>query len=130
AGFITKNFDGRLSASDSEPALTAEFRNVADEIAGYYDAREFGKAMRVVMALADKANAWIAEKAPWTLSKANPQSPEVQDICSVGINLFRLLVIYLKPVLPALSAQVEKFLQVEPLAWRDAQSLLANHAIG
>ncbi|MDY6949418.1 MAG: methionine--tRNA ligase subunit beta, partial [Pseudomonadota bacterium] len=120
----------KLSASDSEPALTAEFRNVAIEIAGYYDAREFGKATRLIMALADKANAWIAEKAPWTLSKANPQSPEVQNICSVGINLFRLLVIYLKPVLPALSTQVEKFLQVEALTWRDAQTLLTNHAIG
>ncbi|MGV3590970.1 MAG: methionine--tRNA ligase [Gammaproteobacteria bacterium] len=130
AGFITKNFGGKLSANDGEPALTAEFRNVADEIAGYYDAREYGKAMRVIMALADRANGWIAEKAPWTLSKANPQSPDVQDICSVGINLFRLLVIYLKPVLPALSAQVEKFLQIEPLAWRDAQTLLTNHTIG
>ena len=130
AGFLTKNFDGKLAAADSEPALSAEFRNVADEIAGYYDAREYGKAMRVIMALADKANAWIAERQPWSVAKAAPTAPEVQNICSVGINLFRLLVIYLKPVLPALGAQVESFLQVKPLAWRDAQTLLTGHAIG
>jgi methionyl-tRNA synthetase len=130
AGFITKNFGGKLSAHDSEPALTAEFRAVAAELAGYYDAREYGKAMRVIMALADKANAWIAEKQPWSVSKAAPTSPEVQDICSVGINLFRLLVIYLKPVLPALAAQVESFLQVKPLEWRAAQTLLTGHTIG
>ncbi len=130
AGFLTKNFNGQLSATDSEPALSAEFRNAAEELAGYYDAREYGKAMRLIMALADKANAWIAEKQPWTLSKASPTSPEVQNICSTGINLFRLIVIYLKPVLPALAAQVETFLQVKPLAWRDAQKLLTAHTIG
>jgi methionyl-tRNA synthetase len=129
AGFVTKNFAGKLSAADSEPALTAEFRAAAEEIAGYYDAREYGKAMRVVMALADRANAWIAEKQPWSLSKASPTSPDVQDICSVGINLFRVLVVYLKPVLPALAVQVESFLQVQPLNWRDAQTLLAGHTI-
>ncbi len=130
AGFISKNFGGRLSANDSEPALTAEFRNAAAEIAGYYDARDFGKAMRAIMALADKANSWIAEKQPWSVSKAAPQSPDVQNICSVGINLFRLLVIYLKPVLPALAAEVETFLQVKPLAWKDSEQLLSGHTIG
>ncbi len=130
AGFISKNFGGILSASDSEPALSAEFRSAAEEIAAHYDARDFGKAMRAIMALADKANAWIAEKQPWSLSKAAPQSAEVQDICSVGINLFRLLVIYLKPVLPALAAEVETFLQVKPLVWKDAGQLLTAHKIG
>jgi methionyl-tRNA synthetase len=129
AGFISKNFEGMLAASASEPALTAEFRTAAQEIADLYDAREFAKAMRLIMALADKANAWIAEKAPWSLSKANPQDPAVQQICSVGINLFRLLMIYLKPVLPAVAQQVESFLNVAPLQWSDSHTLLVGHQI-
>lgn len=129
AGFISKNFDGMLAASDSEPALTAEFRAAAQEIAELYDAREFAKAMRLIMALADKANAWIAEKAPWTVSKANPHDPAVQQICSVGINLFRLLMIYLKPVLPAMAQQAEAFLNVAPLQWHDLDTLLLGHQV-
>ncbi len=130
AGFIGKNFGGKLSATDSEPALTAGFQQAAAELASLYDAREFGKATRLIMALADKANAWIAEKAPWSVSKANPQSQQVQDICSVGLNLFRLLMIYLKPVLPAMTKQVEDFLQIAPLQWSDGQTLLLGHKIG
>jgi len=129
AGFISKNFGGMLAPSDSEAALTAEFRSAAQEIADLYDAREFAKAVRLIMALADKANAWIAEKAPWTLSKINPHDPAVQQICSVGINLFRILMIYLKPVLPAVARQVESFLNVAPLQWRDLDALLHNHQV-
>jgi methionyl-tRNA synthetase len=130
AGFISKNFAGVLSAADSEPAMTREFQQAATDIAAFYDAREFGKATRMVMALADKANAWIADKAPWSLSKADPHATQVQDICSTGLNLFRLLMIYLKPVLPAMTQQVEQFLQVAPLQWADAQTLLLGHQIG
>ncbi len=130
AGFINKNFDGVLSATDAQPALTAEFQQAATELAELYDAREFGKAMRVIMALADKANAWIAEQQPWAVSKAAPQSQAVQDICSVGINLFRLLMIYLKPVLPKMAEQVEQFLQVPALQWSQAATLLNGHRIG
>jgi len=130
AGFISKNFGGVLSAADSEAALTSEFRQAAGEISALYDARDFGKATRIIMALADKANAWIAEKAPWSLSKADPHSRQVQDICSVGLNLFRLLMIYLKPVLPAMTKQVEEFLQIAPLQWNDSSTLLLGHKIG
>jgi len=130
AGFINRNFGGKLAATDSETTLTAEFRAAAAEFAALYDAREYSKAMRSIMALADKANGWIAEKQPWTLAKTDPQAGEVQNICSAGINLFRLLVIYLKPVLPALAAQAESFLQVAPLCWQDADSLLLGHTIG
>jgi methionyl-tRNA synthetase len=130
AGFITRNFGGQLANLDSDPALCAEFQLAAADIAACYDAREFGKAMRAIMALADKANSWIAEKQPWALAKAAPQSPDVQNICTVGINLFRLLVIYLKPVLPVLAAQVEDFLKVSPLVWEDTHHLLSGHAIG
>jgi methionyl-tRNA synthetase len=129
AGFIHKGFGGKLAASDGEPALTAEFQAAAAEIAANYDAREYGKALRLIMALADKANAMIADKAPWTLAKANPQDPAVQSICSSGLNLFRLLVLYLKPVVPTLAAQAEAFLGIAPLAWNDANAILLDHAI-
>jgi len=129
AGFINKHFNGTLAADNCEPALVLEFQNAAGEIAALYDAREFGKAMRLIMALADKANAWIAQKQPWTLSKANAHDPQVQAICSVGLNLFRLLLIYLKPVLPGMAAKVEQFLNVPPLQWAHAQQILLSHQI-
>src|SRR5690606_11062711 len=129
AGFINKNFDNTLSQHCAAPQLCEEFQAAAADIAQLYDQREFARAMRHIMALADKANAWIAEQAPWTLSKANPQDPQVQDICSTGINLFRLLVIYLKPVLPQMAARAEEFLAVSPLQWRDAGHILYSQQI-
>ena len=129
AGFINKGFDGKLSAEDTEPELTAESQQAAAEIAELYEQREFGKAIRLIMTLADKANQYIADKTPWVLAKENPQSPEVQAICSTGINLFRLLVIYLKPVLPGIAQQVEQFLNIEALTWQDADKLLLDHEI-
>jgi methionyl-tRNA synthetase len=129
AGFIHKGFAGKLAANDSEPVLTAGFQAAAAEIAAHYDAREYGKALRSIMALADKANAMIADKAPWTLAKLNPQDPAVQNICSSGLNLFRLLVLFLKPVVPTLAAQAEAFLGIAPLKWSDASTILLDHAI-
>ncbi len=130
AGFINKGFAGMLSADCSEPALTAEFQAAELEIAGYYEAREYSKAMRVIMSLADKANQYIADKQPWVLAKDDKHAPEVQAVCSTGINLFRLLIIYLKPVLPTMAAKAEAFLTVEPLRWQDLNTLLLNHKVG
>ncbi|MEX2365847.1 MAG: methionine--tRNA ligase subunit beta, partial [Pseudohongiellaceae bacterium] len=130
AGFINKGFGGSLAGRNAEAELTTQFQNAASEISRLYENRDFGKAMRLIMALADKANQYIADKQPWVLAKDDRQSPQVQDICSVGLNLFRLLVIYLKPVLPAMAKDVEAFLQIEPLQWSDAESLLTDHAIG
>lgn len=129
AGFINKGFGGKLSAKASEPELTAECQQAAEEIAELYENREFAKAIRLIMTLADKANQYIAEKTPWVIAKENPQSSEVQDICSTGLNLFRLLVIYLKPVLPGLAKQVEEFLNVPELQWQDVDSFLIDHQI-
>jgi len=129
AGFINKGFEGKLSANASEPELIAECQKAAEEIAELYENREFAKAIRLIMSLADKANQYIAEKTPWVIAKENPQSSEVQDICSTGLNLFRLLVIYLKPVLPGLAKQVEEFLNVPELQWQDVESLLIDHQI-
>ncbi|HWK55183.1 MAG TPA: methionine--tRNA ligase [Hyphomicrobiales bacterium] len=129
AGFIHKGFGGTLASQDSVPLLTAQFQAAADEIAACYDAREFGKALRLIMALADQANAMIATAEPWKLAKANPHDPAVQMICSAGLNLFRILVIYLKPVVPALAQQAESFLGIAPLLWADANTLLLEHPI-
>jgi methionyl-tRNA synthetase len=130
AGFISKGFDGMLSAHCSEPALVAEFQAAKDEIAAHYESRDYSKALRQIMALADRANAYIADKAPWTLAKADKQSREVQEICSTGINLFRLLMSYLKPVLPTMAARAEAFLAIAPLQWNSVDTLLLGHRIG
>ena len=129
AGFIKKRFHGQLSANDGAPELTAQFQAAAQGIAGHYEGREFGKAMREIMALADRANAWIDEVKPWVLAREADKTLILHDVCSTGINLFRLLMIYLKPVLPAMALKVEAFLNVAPLTWQDSQTLLFNHPV-
>lgn len=129
AGFIGKNFDGMLAdAVDNEP-LIKEIRTAAAEIADLFEQREYGKAVRQIMALADKANQYLNERKPWEIAKADKKSPELQKICTTGINAFRLLAGYLKPVLPAMAADAENFLAIEPLTWSDFDSLLLNHRI-
>ena len=130
AGFISKNFDGNLGDTLEVPELLKEFAAAGEEIATLYENREFAKAVRIIMALADKANQYIAEKQPWVLAKSNPQDPAVQAICATGINLFRILIVYLKPILPEIAVNVENFLAVAPLTWQDSQTLLTNHKIG
>jgi methionyl-tRNA synthetase len=100
------------------------FRNQGSFIRDAYDAREYGKAMRLVMELADIANRYVDDKKPWELAKVAGTERELHEVCSVALNLFRLLTIYLKPVLPQLAADVEAFLGVPPLAWADADHLL------
>jgi len=129
AGFINKNFDGKLGNELEEPELVQEFQDAAAEIAGLYDNREFSKAIRAIMALADKANQYIAEQQPWVIAKEDPQAAKVQAVCSTGLNLFRLLVIYLKPVLPQIAEKAEAFLNVKALSWNDAGQVLTDHGI-
>jgi methionyl-tRNA synthetase len=129
AGFIQKGFNGMLAAECSEPELVASFQEVGKEIAVYYEQREYSKAMRTIMTLADRANQYIAEKQPWLLAKTDKQAPEVQAVCSTGINLFRLVMIYLKPVLPTMTGEAELFLNVPPLRWGDLDAILLNHEI-
>jgi len=129
AGFIKKRFEGELAATCAEPGLYAEFVAAGDSIAGHYEAREYGRAVREIMALADKANQYIDDKAPWVVAKEEGKEQELHDICSVGINLFRVLVGYLKPVLPHLAEQAETFLNVEPMNWDSQAEPLVAHAI-
>lgn len=129
AGFIHKGNDGVMVAGDAAPELTEAFLAAAPSIAEAYEGRDFARAMREIMALADRANAWIADKAPWSLAKQEGKQDEVQAICAQGINLFRQLVIFLKPVLPLLATDAEAFLNVAPLAWNDHLSRLENHQL-
>ncbi len=130
AGFIAKRFGGRLSAQLSEPGLHAEFVRAGEEIARLYEAREFGHAMRAIMALADRANQYIDERKPWVVAKEEGREQELQDICTMGINLFRVLMAYLKPVLPVTTELAEAFLKCTPLTWHNYLSPLTGHTIG
>lgn len=128
AGFITKRFDSKLSASLSEPELFADFINAGDSIAQSYEQREFARAIRDIMALADKANQYIDAKAPWVLVKDDSKQQEAHEVCSMGLNLFRVLMHYLKPVLPKMASDSEAFLNTE-LLWANYREPLLNHAI-
>jgi len=129
AGFISKGFNGQLSSELDNPELLAEMQAAKKEITDYYQEREYGKAIRLIMSLADKANQYINDRQPWVIAKEDKQSGELQQVCSTGINSFRLLVIYLKPVLPAMAAQTEEFLNVSELMWSDLDTLLLEHEI-
>ncbi|WP_429173988.1 methionine--tRNA ligase [Aeromonas salmonicida] len=128
AGFIAKRFDGKLATTCAEPELYAEFANASASISEAYEAREFSRAIREIMALADKANRYVDEKAPWVLAKQEGADAELQAVCSVGINLFRVLMAYLKPVMPLLAERAETFLG-ETLTWDGVAQPLTNHQL-
>lgn len=128
AGFITKRFDGKLSANLAEPELYQQFIDAAKVIGEDYSNREYNKAIREIMALADIANRYVDEKAPWVVAKQEGKDQELQDICSMGINLFRVLMTYLKPVLPGLTKRAEAFLNTE-LSWDAINTPLLNHSV-
>ena len=132
AGFIAKRFGGKLSADigvEGRIVLDA-LRAHADTIAGLYEEREFGKALREVMALADRVNEYVDAHKPWEIARQPGQDALLHDVCTTCIEAFRLLTLYLKPVLPALAAQVEAFLRIEPLKWADAARAMGAHTIG
>jgi methionyl-tRNA synthetase len=122
AGFISKRFKGRLSVTQHDADLYAEFIQQGDSIAKAYEQREFGRAVREIMALADKANQYIDQHKPWVIAKEAGRETELQAICSQGINLFRVLISYLQPIVPRMAYQAEVFLQA-PLTWQ-AEPLL------
>ncbi|MCK4840269.1 MAG: methionine--tRNA ligase, partial [Methylococcales bacterium] len=129
SGFIKKRFDGKLSPACAEPELFQQFVDANVKIADLYEQREFGKAMREIMALADKANQYIDDKKPWLVAKEEGKDAELHAICSMGINLFRLLVAYLKPVIPALAENAENFLNIDSQVWPVDTKPLLDHAI-
>ncbi len=129
AGFISKRFGGKLSAELSEPELFQQFTDASESIAAHYEKREFSRAVREIMALADKANQYIDEKQPWVVAREEGREQELRDICSMGINLFRVLMAYLRPILPGTAESAETFLNVPPLQWRDVTTPLLDHEI-
>ncbi|MGR5240630.1 methionine--tRNA ligase [Photobacterium damselae] len=128
AGFIAKRFDGKLAERCAEPELYAEFAAAADRIGALYESREYGRAIREITALADKANQYVDEKAPWVVAKEEGKDLELQEICSMGINLFRVLMAYLKPVMPKLAERTEAFLN-ETLTWEGIAQPLTAHEV-
>jgi methionyl-tRNA synthetase len=129
AGFISKKCDGQLSAQCSEPELHQRFVDAGDAIAELYEKREFSHAMREIMALADIANQYIDEQKPWVLAKDEATADQAQAVYSTGVNLFRVLMTYLKPVLPVMAQKAEDFLNLEPMSWGDCDQPLTNHGI-
>ncbi|MFG1172046.1 methionine--tRNA ligase [Erwiniaceae bacterium CAU 1747] len=128
AGFINKRFGGQLSAELADPALYKTFTDAAESIGEAWASREFGRAIREIMALADVANRYVDEQAPWVVAKQEGRDADLQAICSMGINLFRVLMTWLKPVLPQLSQRTEAFLNQE-LSWEGIHQPLLNHTI-
>ena len=128
AKFIANGNDGVLSSAIDNPELWAQVSGAADTIANHYENRDYGKAIREIMAQADAANEYIALKEPWKLNKDESQQQSVQDICSLGINLFRVLLTYLKPVLPAMAEAGESFLN-DTLTWDSVKHPLVEHKI-
>ena len=129
AGFIKKKFNSTLSDTVSEPELFAQFAQAAEPIGQHFEAREFSKAIREIMALADLANQYIDEKKPWQAIKEEGKEQEVHDVCSMGLNLFRQLIIYLSPVLPVMAEKTCNFLNLQSMQWSDAGTPLTGHEI-
>ncbi|MCB5187884.1 methionine--tRNA ligase [Methylobacillus caricis] len=129
AGFISKRFEGKLAAIDDNVVIN-ELRAAAESIHASLESRDSGRALREIMALADKANGYVAEHAPWELAKQDGREAELHQVCSASLEMFRLLTLYLKPVLPGLASAIEDFLNISPLAWADVnQTLPPGHSI-
>jgi len=129
AGFIKKKFNGQLSSELPAPELFKELTDASDKIAELFESRKYNQAIREIMALADKANQYIDDEAPWVKIKNEDTAADVQGICTQGINMFRVLVAYLKPVMPALAEGSEAFLNCDAMNWSDIQSPLLDHEI-
>ena len=128
AKFIANGNDGVLSTNIDNPELWAQVSGAAESIAKHYENRDFSKAIREIMAQADAANEYIAAKEPWKLNKQEGMQQQVQDICSQGINMFRVLMTYLKPVVPAMTVAAEEFLN-DTLTWESAAQPLLGHKL-
>ncbi|ASU16295.1 methionine--tRNA ligase [Actinobacillus pleuropneumoniae] len=128
ASFIAKRFEGKLADQLEDEALFAEFIAQSEQIAAHYENREFNKAIRLIMDLCDKANKYVDDKAPWVIAKQEGREAELQAVCSMGIELFRVLMSYLKPVLPQLAERAEAFLKTE-LTWDNIQQPLLGQNV-
>ncbi len=129
AGFIAKKSDGQLGASLIQPELYSDAVKMGDTIAQAYEQREYARAMREIMHIADKANQYIDAAEPWVLAKQPERAQDVQDSCTLGINLFRVIISYLAPILPQVAEEAAEFLNIDGFAWDDIQTPLLSHRI-
>lgn len=142
AGFINKQFDGRICDThlagtftklphERQALVIQQLTREANVIHRFYEHRQYGKAIMQIMKLADIANAYVAEQAPWVIAKQDGRQHDLQRVCSIALEAFRLLTLYLKPVLPKVAQEVEVFLNIPPLSWDDVNDCLkAGHQIG
>lgn len=129
AGFVNKKFEGKLSPS-ADNAVIKQMKASADVVSDAYAKRDYGKALREIMRLSDLANGFVAEKAPWVIAKQESEEAVLQEVCSDALEMFRLLTIYLKPVLPKLASEIEAFLNIDSLQWASVESsLMSGHVI-
>lgn len=129
AKFINGNFDNMLAAKLPEPQLFEQFTHMGAHIATLFEAREYNQAIREIMSLADQANQYIDANKPWKLIKEPEKHQQVQEICSQGLNLFRVIMTYLKPVLPKLAEKVEELLNIAPMTWENRYQPILQHTI-
>ena len=129
AKFINDDFNNQLSGKIADQELLSQFQQSSSSIATMYQHREFGRAMRAIMSLADQANRYLDKEKPWILAKDVAKKEQVQEICTMGLNLFRILMIYLKPVVPAIARQAEAFLNIDDQHWSDINQSLIDHQI-
>lgn len=129
AGFINKQFENRLGVIPANCSLIQTIIQMNEDIAAHYENREFAQAVRLIMSLSDQANQFIDEQKPWVAIKDPARASETQTICTIGLNCFRYLMVYLKPILPELARASETFLAIEPLTWDSLSSTLENHSI-
>ncbi len=129
AKFINGDFNNQLSGKIADQELLSQFQQSSSSIATMYKHREFGRAMRTIMSLADQANRYLDKEKPWNLAKDVTKKEQVQEICTMGLNLFRILMIYLKPVVPAIAKQAEAFLDLDNQHWSDINQSLIDHQI-
>ena len=129
AGFIQRHNGGLLGETLQDQALYQSFADTAPQIAADYEQRNYSRALKRIIALADSANRYIDAEKPWILAKDPQQTRRVVDVCTLGINLFRTLMVYLKPVVPGLAERAEEFLDADPLVWSDAGTPLLDHRL-
>jgi methionyl-tRNA synthetase len=129
AGFIHRHADGRLGGDIPDPVLWQAFTAAAEDIAAAYETCDYGRAVRQITALADQANQYIAREAPWNLAKQAGNEARIRSVCSLGINLFKVLIVYLAPILPDTAARAGRFLNLDAVQWADAGEYLGEHRI-
>jgi len=129
SGFISKRFGGELASELESPELFDDLIRAGASIAEHYEARRFSHAVREIMALADRANQYVDDRKPWEVAKQEGGDEQLQAICTMGLNLFRVLIGYLRPILPGTAAAAEQFLKIEPLTWAALTTPLLGHTI-